>query len=67
MARARGRTSKPKPDEHLRDMFAAAALTGMLANNKETQNDDELVESAYTLADLMLEERDRDPEEDDED
>jgi hypothetical protein len=41
----------------LRDYFAAAALTGLLAScDRKTA-----VENAYILADKMLEERDNDP------
>ena len=41
----------------LRDFFAAAALTGLLAScDRNTA-----VENAYVMADKMLEERQRDP------
>lgn len=41
----------------LRDYFAAAALTGLLANGDRKS----AVENAYAMADKMLEERDNDP------
>ena len=41
----------------LRDFFAAAALTGLLANGDRKS----AVENAYAMADKMLEERDDDP------
>jgi hypothetical protein len=41
----------------LRDYFAAAALTGLLANGDRKS----AVENAYAMADKMLEERDDDP------
>ena len=41
----------------LRDFFAAAALTGLLANGDRKS----AVENAYAMADKMLEERDNDP------
>ena len=47
------------PIDHitLRDFFAAAALTGLLAScDRKTA-----VENAYVMADKMLEERQRDP------
>jgi hypothetical protein len=40
----------------LRDYFAAAALTGLLANGDRKT----AVENAYAMADKMLEERERD-------
>jgi len=40
----------------LRDYFAAAALTGLLANGDRKS----AVENAYAMADKMLEERERD-------
>jgi hypothetical protein len=40
----------------LRDYFAAAALTGLLANGDRKS----AVENAYAMADKMLEERKRD-------
>jgi len=40
----------------LRDFFAAAALTGLLANGDRKS----AVENAYAMADKMLEERDDD-------
>lgn len=41
----------------LRDFFAAAALTGLLAScDRKTA-----VENAYVMADKMLKERERDP------
>jgi hypothetical protein len=47
------------PIDHitLRDFFAAAALTGLLANGDRKT----AVENAYAMADKMLEERDDDP------
>jgi hypothetical protein len=41
----------------LRDYFAAAALTGLLANGDRKS----AVENAYAMADKMLLERDNDP------
>jgi hypothetical protein len=41
----------------LRDYFAAAALTGLLANGDRKS----AVENAYAMADKMLLERDDDP------
>jgi hypothetical protein len=41
----------------LRDYFAAAALTGLLANGDRKS----AVENAYAIADKMLLERDNDP------
>jgi hypothetical protein len=41
----------------LRDFFAAAALTGLLANGDRKS----AVENAYAMADKMLLERDNDP------
>jgi hypothetical protein len=44
-----------------RDYFAAAALTGLLANKYYGQNtSDDLAARSYRLADAMLMERDRD-------
>jgi hypothetical protein len=40
----------------LRDFFAAAALTGLLADGDRKS----AVENAYAMADKMLEERERD-------
>jgi hypothetical protein len=42
---------------NLRDYFAAAALTGLLANGDRKS----AVENAYAMADKMLLERDDDP------
>jgi len=50
------------PLERLRDTFAAAALTGLLAGRKFTELDDAIAaepyaNAAYTIADAMLRER----------
>lgn len=45
--------------KRLRDTFAAAALTGMLANEDLLADDDKVAETAYGLADAMLRERAR--------
>jgi hypothetical protein len=42
---------------HIRDTFAAAALTGLLANASEVN--DELAAEAFTAADAMLAARER--------
>jgi hypothetical protein len=50
-------TTPPIDHITLRDFFAAAALTGLLAScDRNTA-----VENAYVMADKMLEERQRDP------
>ena len=41
----------------LRDRFAAAALTGMLANPKIERPSSDFVEGSYAVADLMMDER----------
>lgn len=41
----------------LRDEFAIAALTGILARSSRTQNDEAVAEDAYEIADAMLEAR----------
>lgn len=41
----------------LRDTFAAAALTGLLANDDLCAGDDKLSRMAYDIADAMLRER----------
>ena len=43
----------------LRDTFAAAALTGLLANDDLCAGDDKLSCMAYQIADAMLEERNK--------
>jgi hypothetical protein len=53
---------EPDQDARLRDHFAAAALTGLLAGRKFTALDDAIVaeayaEAAYGIADAMLRER----------
>ena len=45
------------PESTLRDYWAAAALTGLLANGDRKS----AVENAYAIADKMLLERDDDP------
>ena len=47
----------PSDQITLRDFFAAAALTGLLANGDRKS----AVENAYAMADKMLLERDDDP------
>jgi hypothetical protein len=50
-------TPPPIQDITLRDYFAAAALTGLLAScDRKTA-----VEQAYKMADAMIKERKRDP------
>lgn len=46
----------------IRDLFAAFAMAGMLANPSEEMEDEDVAESAYALADLMVEERDAEDE-----
>jgi hypothetical protein len=43
-----------KADESIRNEFAAAALSGLLAAARERVNADEAVEEAFRYADLML-------------
>ena len=43
----------------LRDYFAAAALTGCLANPECNGSNNQLVKDCYTVADCMLAARDR--------
>jgi hypothetical protein len=50
-------TPPPIQDITLRDYFAAAALTGLLANGDRLT----AVKQALKLADQMIKERDRDP------
>lgn len=47
------------PGMTLRDYFAAAALTGVLANqyNKYSLGESKFAEAAYSMADAMLEAR----------
>lgn len=67
MARARKRTSRRTETAteglELRDLFAAFAMAGMLINNEDLE-DEEVAESAYALADSMIEQR-GDPGDDD--
>lgn len=43
----------------LRDEFAAAALTGMIAHPSGAETSEECAESAYKIADAMLGEREK--------
>ena len=43
----------------LRDYFAAAAVTGLLANPGTTSNIQGICEDSYDIADIMLGERQR--------
>ncbi len=49
--------SNQQPGMSIRDYFAAAALTGLLANASEVN--DELAAEAFTAADAMLAARER--------
>lgn len=47
------------PGITIRDEFFRAAITGLLANPRAGQDEDEIVESALRFADKMLAARDR--------
>jgi len=49
----------PEPTETLRDKFAMAALTGMLANSMRYCPCEETAEEAYQFADAMIEQRNK--------
>jgi hypothetical protein len=51
-------TEKPAPKvATLRDQFAMAALTGIMANHESWKSPQERSELAYELADAMMKER----------
>ena len=51
-------TEKPAPKTAtLRDQFAMAALTGIMANHESWGNAQERAERAYEIADAMMKER----------
>ncbi len=45
------------PTINLRDYFASAAMSGMLADSDSTLSLDKIVATAYIIADKMLKER----------
>ena len=47
-------------DFNVRDLFAALAMTGMLANPiKDYSTNDDIVVGSYDLADVMLKEKEK--------
>lgn len=50
---------KDKERQRLRDQFAAAALTGLLASMQKNAYAEEAASHAYEIADVMLAERER--------
>lgn len=59
------RSRRPREESlQLRDLFAGFALAGICARSDAPDNENEVAEAAYDLADAMLEVRD--DEEDDE-
>ena len=46
----------------MRDLFAALALCGIVANRGLNTNADDFAKMAYLIADQMLEERDKEPQ-----
>ena len=47
-------------EQELRDYFAAAALTGLIANAERDGSAEDYSKDAYLFADAMLKERQRD-------
>lgn len=54
------RSVKKQEAEHLRDQFAMAALTGLLASpRRDTANMEAIAVNAWLMADVMIETRNR--------